>query len=161
MLILLSLLFYLPLKHINNNYDVYNGSDSSYPNTGSYPNVSPSLPDPDTSTDSWFQKLISMFNFNILNPFQNLYNSFTNPDSCQHIPIIAGMLHATSDTYCPWFPSSVRQLLTPVISISATMLLFGFFISWLKGSSGNFFEDTGHETLVSPQASGHWGRRRK
>ena len=84
-----------------------------------------------------------MFNFNILNPFQSIFNMFSYSDSCSHIPIIAGMLHAESDLYCPWFPSTVRQVLTPVISISATMLLFGFFISFLKSSSCNDTIDAG------------------
>lgn len=79
-----------------------------------------------------------LFNFNVLNPFANLWNAF-NSSGCVSIPTIAGMLHSTNTTYCPWFPSSVRSTLTPVMAIASSMLLFGFVVRWLSGNSGDIY----------------------
>lgn len=85
--------------------------------------------------------LVNLFGFNFLNPFAPLFNMFSNNYQCTHIPIIAGMLHAESDEVCPWFPSSVRNIATPVLSIASMMLIFGFAVRWLGARSGNMFED--------------------
>lgn len=87
----------------------------------------------------------NLFNFSISNPFQPLFGLFIDSSTCYNIPIIAGFLHvedAEHFQYCPWFPSSVRQVLTPVFGLSASMLLFGFIVKWLKSSSGNFESDS-------------------
>lgn len=97
--------------------------------------------------DSWEYKLSHLFNFDMLNPFQQVFNMFSDSSACHHIPIVAGMLNVADDEYCPWFPATVRQILTPVVSISATMLLFGFFVRFLKSSSGNDTIDTGGRNL--------------
>ena len=108
----------------------------------------------------WFNSLLNLFNFNALNPFAPLFNMFTNNSQCASIPIIAGMLHAEETTYCPWFSASVRDVLTPVLSISAIMLIFGFFVRWLSSSSGNMFEDqTTHKwgnTQIGQQKHGKY-----
>lgn len=79
-----------------------------------------------------------LFNFNVLNPFANLWNAF-NSSGCVSIPTIAGMLHSTNTIYCPWFPSSVRSTVTPVMAIASSMLLFGFVVRWLSGNSGDIY----------------------
>lgn len=94
----------------------------------------------------YFDQLTNLFNFSVFNPFAPIFNLFTNGNSCASIPIIAGMLHAESSQYCSWFPSSVRNVLTPVFSIVSVMLIFGFFVHWLGSSSGNLFEDAGSHT---------------
>lgn len=110
---------------------------------GNNVNNAPMLPPHDTTEEEWFNQLTHMFNFSLLNPFASIFNMFQNSSECHHIPIIAGMLNVEDDEYCPWFPATVRQITTPVISIAATMLLFGFFISFLKSGSGNDTIDTG------------------
>lgn len=99
--------------------------------------------EPDNNLD-WFSSLTLMFDFSTFNPFAGIFNLFTHSNNCVQIPILAGMLHAQESTYCSWFPSSVRAVLTPVFGLSSVMLIFGFFVRWLSGSSGNFFEDSGH-----------------
>lgn len=107
------------------------------------------------ANDDFFEGLTNLFSFSVFNPFAPIFNLFTNGQSCASIPIIAGMLHAESDEYCSWFPSSVRSVLTPVFSLASVMLLFGFIVRWLGSSSGNFFEDSKSEE-VSNQG-GRWG----
>lgn len=79
----------------------------------------------------------STFNFQVRNPFVGIFGLFATPSQCVNIPTVASWLHSSSSTYCAWFPSSVRNVLTPVISIAASMLLFGFIVrGFLR--KGNF-----------------------
>lgn len=89
----------------------------------------------------WFTSLVNQFQFSLANPFAGIFALFTDGDQCAHIPTIAGMLHAESDEYCPWFDSQTRNIVTPVVALSSAMLVFGFIIRWLGSDSGNFIED--------------------
>lgn len=89
----------------------------------------------DSSVIGWW----SVFNFAgaVVFPFQNLINLFTDVSSthCVSIPVISSMLGIPSDQqaqYCSWFPPSVINILTPVISIFSMIVLFGFIINWLS-----------------------------
>lgn len=88
--------------------------------------------------DRFFPNLIGMFSFNLFNPFSSLFAMFTSGDSCVNIPIIGSMLHVENSQVCPYFPATVRNILTPVMSIIATMLLFGFLVRWIRSSSSDF-----------------------
>lgn len=77
----------------------------------------------------------SMFSFTFLNPFIGIFELF-NDSGCVSIPTIAGMVGSDETTYCPWFDSSVRNILTPVFGLSSMILIFGFAVRWL-GSSGD------------------------
>lgn len=98
---------------------------------------------PSISSDgvNWTDTLIQIFSFSFMNPFSPLFNMFSSDNSCAHIPTLASMLHSSEDTICPWFPSQVRSIVTPVFGLSAVMLVFGFAIRWLGSGSGNMFED--------------------
>lgn len=80
--------------------------------------------------NSIYQNWWDVFTINFAFPFQNLFTSFTD-NNCVDIPIIAGMLHAPSSHYCTWWSSSVRNVLTPVISMASLMVITGFIMSWL------------------------------
>lgn len=82
-------------------------------------------------------QLAGIFNFTAFNPFSGLFGLFTSAGGCINIPIVGGMLNKSDATYCPWFPSTIRNILTPVIGLSAMMIIFGFFISWLNGGDSN------------------------
>lgn len=131
-----------------NGSDAHNAPGSAYQN-----DYSGSEPDYNLS-------LTNMFGFNFLNPFAPLFQMFGDNSQCVSIPILAGMLHADNSTYCPWFDSSVRNILTPVLSFASVMLIFGFAVRWLGASSGNFFEDSKDETLSNVNRSG-WRRYKK
>ena len=81
--------------------------------------------------------LTGTFNFSFRNPFLGLFAMFT--ESCPvNIPTIAGMIHAESSVYPCWFSSSTRSVLTPVMSISSSVLLFGYIVrKFLMGGSLN------------------------
>lgn len=96
-----------------------------------------------------------LFNFTFENPFSSFFNAFKSGDSCASVPILAGMLKAPSSTYCSWFSQSTRNTLTPVFSLASMMLVFGFFIRWLSGSSGD------GSVLTSDNDKGFYGRRFK
>lgn len=76
-------------------------------------------------------KLGSIFSFTVMNPFSPIFDLFAG-GGCRPIPTIGKMLNKPNATYCPWFPNNIRSILTPVLGISAMMLIFGFVISWLK-----------------------------
>lgn len=83
--------------------------------------------------------LTSTFNFEIRNPFAGLLTMFTN--NCPvNIPIIAGMVGATSSVYPCWFSQQTRSILTPVFGLSSSMLLFGYIVR--KFLNGTTFNDT-------------------
>lgn len=81
-------------------------------------------------------KLGSLFTFNVLNPFIGIFDMFLPSSNCASIPTLARLLHLDNSTVCSWFPSDVRNIVTPVVSLSSSMLLFGFIVRWLD--KGNF-----------------------
>lgn len=113
----------------------------------------------------FFESLKRLFNFSFINPFAPLFNLFTSGDSCVQIPTIAGMIHSQETEICPWFDSSIRNIVTPVLGLSSMMLVFGFAVRWLGSSSGNMFEDSGSIEPPGFGATGgtaiHHGWRRK
>lgn len=106
-----------------------------------------SVSDGDTSNVNWFSSLTNLFNFNIINPFQPIFDMFSgnidvNNERCASIPTIAGMLNSPESVVCPFFPASIRSIGTSVLGLASTMLIFGFFVHWLGSSSGNNIEDS-------------------
>lgn len=82
-------------------------------------------------------ELGATFNFQVRNPFMGIFGLFATPSQCVSLPTIAGWLRSPSSTYCAWFPASVRNVLTPVFAIAASMILFGFIVrGFLR--KGNF-----------------------
>jgi hypothetical protein len=102
----------------------------------------------DPSSGGDFAGLTNLFNFTFINPFAPLFQLFTDSSSCAQIPTIAGMIHSEETQVCPWFDSTTRAIVTPILGISSMMLIFGFAVRWLSSSSGNMFED---------QTSHKWG----
>lgn len=147
---------------ITNNNSTENPLDTSATSHGTGGNTE-SAPGNDTNDPGWSENFVeslqNLFNFSFINPFAPLFSLFTGSNSCVQIPIIAGMLHSEDSTYCPWFSESTRSILTPVIGLSASMLIFGFLVRWLGSSSGNLFEDSSNEE-VSNQG-GRWGHFKK
>lgn len=119
--------------------DILSGSFSR---GGSFPNVAPGVAHVDASSADFFSSFSRLFNFSVLNPFSGLFGLFSDNDSCASIPIISGLIHSNETEVCPWFPSDVRNVMTPVLGISSMMLIFGFVVHWLSSSSGNFFDDS-------------------
>lgn len=119
-------------------------------------NASNNIPSDD---DGWFDSLTNMFTFGFFNPFAPIFQMFSDNNSCASIPTIAGMIHSEETEVCPWFASTTRNVVTPVLGLSSMMLVFGFAVRWLGSSSGNLFEDSQHEE-VSNQG-GRWGHFKK
>lgn len=82
-------------------------------------------------------QMAGVFSFSIQNPFTALFGAFTSGNTCVNIPTIAAMTNSDNTQYCPWFPASVRNVLTPVLSMFSMILIFGFIISWLNGNDAN------------------------
>ena len=91
----------------------------------------------------FFESLKNLFGFIFVNPFAPLFNLFSDNNSCAQIPTLASMLHSQETQVCPWFDSTTRNIVTPVLGISSMMLVFGFAVRWLGARSGNFVEDSG------------------
>lgn len=111
------------------------------------------------SSGDFFCSLSNLFTFGFFNPFAPIFQMFSDNNSCASIPTISGMIHSEETEVCPWFSSSIRNIVTPVLGLSSMMLIFGFAVRWLGSSSGNLFEDSRHEE-VSNQG-GRWGHFRK
>ena len=77
----------------------------------------------------------SLFSFTAFNPFSGIFALFTGGGSCVPIPTVASMINSSETTFCPFFPSSIRSIATPVMGISSMMLIFGFFVRWLNDGS--------------------------
>lgn len=84
-----------------------------------------------------------IFNFNLLNPFAGIFGLFKPPSTCANIPTIARWVHSETSTVCSWWSSDVTSVLTPVFGIVSMMIVFGFLVHWLSGSSGNGSVDIG------------------
>lgn len=97
----------------------------------------------ESGSEDFFSTLKNLFNFGFFNPFAPIFNLFTDQNSCAQIPTIAGMIHSEETEVCPWFDSTTRNIVTPVLGLSAMMLVFGFAVRWLGARSGNFIEDSG------------------
>lgn len=156
--------FFTDSLYVVTDYDDTLGSSIGSSDTGSNTDIAPGsvasqIPGSGLEPD-YDLSLTNMFGFNFLNPFAPLFQMFGDNSQCASIPILAGMLHADNSTYCPWFDSSVRNVLTPVLSFASVMLIFGFAVRWLGASSGNFFEDSKDETLSNVNHSG-WRRYKK
>lgn len=96
----------------------------------------------DNLLNEFLPNVLNLWSFNVFNPFLSIFKLFTSGEDCVNIPILAGMLHSETTQVCPWFPASVRNILTPVVSIAAMMLLFGFIVRWFRSSSSDFSPDT-------------------
>lgn len=81
--------------------------------------------------NSIYQNWWDVFTISFTFPFQNLFTAFTD-NQCVDIPIIAGMLHSSTTRYCTWWSASVRNILTPVITMASLMLATGFAMRWLS-----------------------------
>lgn len=87
-------------------------------------------------------QLSNLFNFSMINPFAPIFGLFTDQNQCAQIPTIAGMIHSEETHVCPWFNSTTRNIVTPVLGLASMMLIFGFTVRWLGARSGNLFEDS-------------------
>lgn len=77
-------------------------------------------------------KILGLFSFNLLNPFAAIFTLFSDGSSCAQIPTLSRWLHTKDTQICPWFPTEVRTVLTPVLGIASTMILFGFVVHWFN-----------------------------
>lgn len=84
-----------------------------------------------------------IFNFNLLNPFAGIFGLFKPPTTCASIPTLARWVHSDTSTVCSWWSSDITSVLTPVFGIFSMMIVFGFLVRWLSGSSGNGTIDNG------------------
>lgn len=88
---------------------------------------------------SWWGNIFNLSG--LLFPFQSFFAGFTD-SQCVAIPTIGGMLGlGANQQYCSWWSSSIRSILTPVFSVSAILLLFGFIINWLRNDGEGLSSD--------------------
>ena len=118
------------------------GSNCSY-NPGS----AQPLADEAGDGGDFFSSFVNLFRFNLLNPFQGIYDLFTPHQNCVDISTLASMIHSSQTVYCSWWSSSVVNIVTPVFALSSTMLLFGFFVSWLRSDAGDGSIDNGGTSI--------------
>lgn len=71
------------------------------------------------------------FSFSIPNPLQSWFGGFSD-NECVNIPNLAVWLHSEETRICTPWPSSVRTVITTVVTGLFMLILFGFIISWVK-----------------------------
>lgn len=111
--------------------DYYSNFDSLYK---SIHESSLSSPNPSTGSSNLFMSWFNVFNISFIFPFKSLFTSFSD-NNCVNIPIIAGMVNSSSSTYCSWWSSDIRSVLTPVFNMISLMVLTGFIVHWLSEKS--------------------------
>lgn len=146
---------------VTNNNETPSGWDATNSGLGGNPSSMPGNDgyDEDFEPD-WFTSLKNMFGFNFLNPFAGIFTLFSDQNSCAAIPTLSSMIHSEETSVCPWFDSTTRNIVTPVLGLASVMLVFGFAVRWLGSSSGNLFEDSSSEDLANVNGSG-WRRFKK
>lgn len=102
----------------------------------------PAMNNAESSNVDWTSSLTNLFGFSLINPFAPIFNLFSNQSSCAQIPTIAGMIHSNETQVCPWFSTTTRNIVTPVLGLASMMLVFGFVVRWLGARSGNLFSDS-------------------
>lgn len=70
----------------------------------------------------------------LLSGFMNLFINGSEVE-CVGIPKLANWLHSNSSIYCGWWSTDVIKTLTAIFIGLSSMLVFGFIIRLLKGSS--------------------------
>lgn len=90
------------------------------------------------SSDVDNSAILDIFKFSITNPFLNLFSLFSD-NQCVNLPTLGSWLNVNSTVCTPW-ASSIRSVLTPVFTISGTMLLWLAVVSWLKNRDSDFIE---------------------
>lgn len=127
--------------------DTSPGGTWGYDPTGSDVNNAPGSiyqTDITHAEENFLSSLIGLFQgINLINPFAPIFGLFTSQNDCAQIPTLSSMLHSEDTEVCPWFDSTTRSIVTPVLGLSSMMLLFGFVVRWLGARSGNFVEDSG------------------
>lgn len=58
--------------------------------------------------------------------------SLGSVEDCVDISVLASLIHSPETTYCTWYPTSIRSIISPIINLFIVCLLSGFIISWLK-----------------------------
>lgn len=71
------------------------------------------------------------FNFSIPNPLQSWFGGFSDSE-CIDIPNLALWIHSNETHICTPWPSSVRTVMTTIVTGLVMLLLFGFIIHWVK-----------------------------
>lgn len=72
-------------------------------------------------------------NWSLANPLSGWLNLFTD-SGCASIPTIKNWLHGVESQVCSPWDGSVRNTVTPVVSVLSTTIIFGLVIRWLKNS---------------------------
>lgn len=141
------LLYYIPLTNkntFNANYTLFEGYIFFY-QTDDFVDISSSGVNPDdnpelgviqdaTNDANSSNAQLGGISIPIFNPISSWLVLFTD-SQCIDISVVPGWFGLSSQHICsPWY-ASIRDVLTPIISIGGTLLLFGFAIRWLNGSS--------------------------
>lgn len=85
----------------------------------------------DAANDAESDASSQNFNFNIPNPLQSWFGGFSDSD-CANIPNLAVWLHSNETRICTPWPSSVRTVMTTIVTGLCMLLLFTFIINWVK-----------------------------
>lgn len=72
-------------------------------------------------------------NWSLINPLTGWLNLFSDT-GCASIPTIKNWLHGVESQVCTPWDGTVRNTVTPVVSVLSTTIIFGLVVRWLKNS---------------------------
>lgn len=124
------------LDAINDNIDTVNDNiaQSNQDANDRYQDEKDTIQDnADNTVDSWddaqegltFQAPTGLFSW---------FWSLGTTDQCINIPVLASLLHSNETTYCSWWSTEIRSIVSPVINIFLVCIVSGFIIKWLRSS---------------------------
>lgn len=62
----------------------------------------------------------------------NFFLGSLSPNTCYDISTLAGMVGSSTTTYCSWFSSSTRTIMTPFVDVFVFVIVSMFIWSWVK-----------------------------
>ena len=87
----------------------------------------------DNSVDSW-EDAQQNLSFQAPTGLFSWFWSLGTTDQCINIPVLASLLHSTETTYCSWWSTEIRSIVSPIINIFLVCIVSGFIIKWLRSS---------------------------
>lgn len=124
------------LDTINDNIDTVNDniSQSNQDANDRYQDEKDTIQDnADNTTDSW-EDAQQNLTFEEPTWLLSWFWSLGTTEQCINIPVLASLLHSNETTYCSWWDTTVRSIVSPIVNIFLVCIVSGFIIKWLRSS---------------------------
>lgn len=87
----------------------------------------------DNSVDSW-EDAQQNLTFEEPTWLLSWFWSLGTTEQCINIPVLASLIHSNETTYCSWWDTTIRSIVSPIVNIFLVCIVSGFIIKWLRSS---------------------------